>query len=156
MDTSLINNQQKLEGVILESLNQLVDERGAVFHYLKKSNPFFESFGEAYFSKINGNIIKGWKYHERFSQYFSVPFGEIQIVIYDSRKDSSTYNQTNTYILNDSTKYSLLILPPQVWYSFKCLSPNFALLANIISEIHDPSETKSLPLNNLIIPYEWK
>jgi dTDP-4-dehydrorhamnose 3,5-epimerase len=47
--------------------------------------------------------------------------GEIFVVIVDVRKDSSTFKQTKTFILNDSNKYQLLI-PPGCGNGHLCLS----------------------------------
>ena len=38
---------------------------GDVFHILKKSSSNNFSFGEAYFSFIDYNVIKGWKFHKK-------------------------------------------------------------------------------------------
>ena len=50
-----------IKDVVVTSLKQIHDDRGAVFHVLKKSENQLDSFGEVYFSKINFNIVKGWK-----------------------------------------------------------------------------------------------
>jgi len=47
--------------------------------------------------------------------------GEIFVVIVDVRKDSSSFKQTKTFILNDSNKHQLLI-PPGCGNGHLCLS----------------------------------
>lgn len=140
----------------LIQLKQIVDERGAVLHYLKADLEEFKGFGEAYFSKINADVVKGWKYHHRVHQNFCVPFGTVMIVVYDNRETSPTFGAIDEIILNDNEEYQLLSMPPCLWYSFKCISNSHSLLSNIVNEVHDPLESKSLPLNNHDIPYEWK
>lgn len=140
----------------LVPLNQIIDERGAVLHYLKSNSELFKGFGEAYFSKINTGVIKGWKLHYRVHQNFCVPFGSVLIVFYDGREDSPTFGAMDEVLLNDLDEYKLLSIPPGIWYSFKCVSDHYALLSNIINATHDPSESRNLPLNNQEIPYEWK
>ena len=49
-------------------------------HGLRKSDNSFIDFGEAYFSKINSGVVKGWKYHKKMSQNFSVPYGKLKLV----------------------------------------------------------------------------
>ena len=151
---SIINTN--IHDLRLTTLNQIIDERGAVYHYLKSSQETFKGFGEAYYSKINPAVIKGWKLHSLVHQHFCVPFGEIKIVIYDDRDTSPTKGAIDEFILNDSNEYNLLIMPPRLWYSFKCISNNFALLANIIDQPHSPFEANNLPIMTKIIPYEWK
>ena len=145
----------EIEGLTLTPLKQIADERGAVFHYLKVDSPFYQGFGEAYFSKINEEVIKGWKLHKKVSQNFCVPFGTVKIVVFDDREDSSTKGLIEEIILDDQSNYKLLSMPPGLWYSFKCESKGFALLANIIDQTHTPEESINLPLNSKQVPYEW-
>lgn len=146
----------KIHDLQVLPLKQIRDERGAVYHYLKSSDNSFKGFGEAYYSKINPNVIKGWKLHRRLHQNFCVPFGDVKIVIFDDRIDSPSRGEFDEIVLNDTDSYYLLSMPPGLWYSFKCISGNFSLLANIINEGHDPLESITLSLENNIIPYDWK
>jgi dTDP-4-dehydrorhamnose 3,5-epimerase len=146
----------KIHGLLLTPLKQIGDERGSVFHYLKSSSPSFNGFGEAYYSKVYENVIKGWKCHSQIFQNFCVPYGRIKIVIYDNRPDSSTQGIIEEIILDEAANYSLLSMPPDLWYAFKCESEGFSLLANIINLPHDPAESNNLPLDTKVIPYEWK
>ena len=145
----------RIEGLSLFPLKQISDERGAVYHFLKSTSPSFKGFGEAYYSKINESVIKGWKLHKRISQNFCVPYGKVKIVIYDDRVGSSTKGVVNEITLDDNENYNLLNMVPGLWYSFKCESNGFALLSNIIDMPHTPDESVTLPLETLIIPYEW-
>ncbi len=151
-----ILNKIKIHDLVLSPLKQIGDERGSVFHYLKADLPTYRGFGEAYYSKIYENVVKGWKYHSRIFQNFCVPYGRIKIVVYDNRPGSPTYNTIDEIILDDSENYSLLSMPPGLWYAFKCESKGFSIFANIISLKHDPDESSSLPIDTKEIPYEWK
>ena len=148
-------NLTNIEGVNLRKLNQFHDERGAIYHYIKTSSTEFAGFGEIYYSKIFANVVKGWKLHKESVQNFCVPYGALKIVLVDNRTNSPTYGIINEIILNDSDHYSLLTIPPNIWYSFKSLSPDFTLLSNLINIEHNPSEGENLPLNSPKIQYEW-
>jgi dTDP-4-dehydrorhamnose 3,5-epimerase len=145
-----------IEGLLTSNLNQINDERGGVFHFLKSNNQSYRGFGEAYYSKINFGIVKGWKLHNNIFQNFTVPYGSVKFVIFDDRKNSSTKGIINEILLDDSSNYKLLSMPPNLWYSFSCVKSDYALLANIINQLYDPLESVSLPLKNNIIPYDWK
>lgn len=151
-----ILQETKIQGLVLTPLKQIGDERGSVFHYLKSSSPTFNGFGEAYYSKVYRNVIKGWKYHTRISQNFCVPYGRIKMVIYDNRPDSSTNGIIEEILLDDTDNYRLLSMPHGLWYAFKCESEGFSILANIIDMPHDPGESSNLSLDTKEIPYEWK
>ncbi|NDP28060.1 MAG: dTDP-4-dehydrorhamnose 3,5-epimerase [Flavobacterium sp.] len=156
MGIEMINLKTKIHDLELISLKQIKDDRGAVYHFLKSTDSTFKGFGEAYYSKINPEVIKGWKLHHRLCQNFCVPIGAVKIVVYDDRDESPTKGELDEIILNDSNNYCLLSMPAGLWYSFKCISEDFALLANIIDQLHDPLESITLPLENNIIQYEWK
>lgn len=145
-----------IEGLSLSPLKQITDTRGALLHYLKKSDTLFNGFAEAYYSKINSGIVKGWKRHHRIHQHFTVPHGTVKMVVYDNRPDSPSHGIVEEIVLDDSSNYRLLVMPPMLWYSFKCESEHTAILANIITEMHDASESDNLPLDNTEIPYHWK
>ena len=141
--------------LIITPLKQIGDERGAVFHFLKSDSPNYKSFGEAYFSKINWGVVKGWKYHKIAEQNFCVPFGAVKIVVFDNRPDSATCGVVQEILLDDKENYQLLSMPACLWYSFKCISDNYAVLANITSITHLQEESIALPLDVKEIPYKW-
>jgi dTDP-4-dehydrorhamnose 3,5-epimerase len=145
-----------IEGLKLTSLKKINDAKGSVLHYLKSDSPFFTKFGEAYFSKINYNIIKGWKRHENLNQNFCVPFGIVKFVIYDNRENSKTKGTLNTIILDDNENYLLLTMPFGLWYSFRGINENNSIIANIIDKLHKDALTQELQIENDIIPYKWE
>jgi len=145
----------KIEGLNLRPLRQIKDHRGSVMHFIRKDASEFKEFGEVYFSKINGGVVKGWKLHHRISQLFCIPFGIVKIVIYDDRPNSSTRGTIAEVILDDDANYNLLSIPPKVWYSFKSLSTTYSLLANVINEIHSQDESETDTLLSSKIPYSW-
>ena len=146
----------KITDLRLIKLKQIKDDRGAVYHYLKSTDETCKGFGEAYYSKINVGIVKGWKMHNQMHQNFCVPYGSIKIVVFDNRDDSKTKGQIDEIILDDDSNYGLLSMPPKLWYSFKCITDHSSILSNIINHPHDALESITLPLINNIIPYEWE
>lgn len=149
------NSKTLIHDVKYTKLKQIVDNRGAVFHYLKSIDDSYKGFAEAYFSKINYDFVKGWKLHKKTQQNLCVPYGVVKIVLYDERTDSKSYGIIQEIILDDNENYHLLSIPPQIWYSFKALSSPFAVLSNIINHQHDPMESENKDLDNNSIPYDW-
>lgn len=146
----------KIAELRLIKLKQIKDDRGAVYHYLKSTDETYKGFGEAYYSKINPDVVKGWKMHNQMHQNFCVPFGVVKIVVFDNREDSKTKGEIDEIILDGDSSYCLLSMPPKLWYSFKCISEHPSLLANIIDQPHNAIESITLPLINNTIPYEWE
>lgn len=151
-----MKSKKTINGVILTKLKQFKDERGAVFHVIKNDSESFYSFGEAYFSKINEEVIKGWKFHKEMKQNFCVPHGRLKLVLFDNRVNSKTRGDINEIILDNEENYIRVTVPENIWYSFKCISSEYCLLLNIANIKHDKEESMQMDLNNDIIPYEWK
>ena len=142
-------------GLEIKKLKIIEDSRGSVNHFLNEKSDSFERFGEAYFSKINHGVIKGWKTNLGLTQNMCVIKGEVLFVFYDDRKDSKTFGYFKEILLNDSHNYCLLTIPKNLWYSFKCLSQETAIVANIIDMPHNDSKSKSIALDDAMIPYNW-
>lgn len=71
-----------IENVILTGLKKIPTPKGMVFHGLKASENSYKGFGEAYFSSVAPNEIKGWKRHSRMTLNLIVIVGEIEFTIY--------------------------------------------------------------------------
>jgi dTDP-4-dehydrorhamnose 3,5-epimerase len=144
-----------IDGVGIFPLKQIPDERGKVMHMLKSTDPYFQEFGEIYFSMVFPGVVKGWHRHSRMVIHYAVPIGRIKLVLYDDRANSNTKGQVQEIFLGDSD-YHLIQVPPWVWNGFKGVGSEPALVANCATIPHDPEETERLdPINN-DIPYDWE
>lgn len=140
-----------MQGITLTPLKIIPGVDGSVMHGLKSVEDSFAQFGEAYFSTVNYNALKGWKKHTVMVSNLIVPVGEIQFVFYDDRPASDTFKQF--FEVNLSTdNYQRLTVQPGIWMAFKGISQDLNLLLNISSITHDPKECELLSLDNDIIP----
>lgn len=144
-----------IEGVIVEPLKQIGDERGKVMHMLRADSPLFRKFGEVYFSVVNPGVVKAWKRHLEMTQNFAVPVGMIRLVIYDNRESSSTNKKIETLEIGENN-YALVRIPPLLWYGFQGISSVPALIANCTDMPHNPDEVERLELSDKKIPYDWE
>ena len=145
----------KIEGVGIQPLKEITDRLGSVLHMLRSDSPFFDKFGEIYFSEINPKTTKAWKLHEKVTQNITVPMGKIRLVIYDDRPESSTHGNTAEYQIGRNGNYYLIHIPPMLWYGFQSLDNQKSLIANCTDLPHDPSESRLLPLDSGKIPFQW-
>ena len=79
-----------INGVQINPLRQIPDERGKVMHMMKAEDAVFSSFGEIYFSRVYPGAVKAWHLHDRMTINYAVPHGKIKLVLFDDRADSST------------------------------------------------------------------
>ena len=143
-----------IDGVIVQDLKQISDERGKVMHMLRCDSPLFEKFGEIYFSIINPCVVKAWKRHRRMTQNIVVPTGTIKLVIYDDRNGVTGCGDTEVMEIGEDN-YCMVRIPPLVWYGFQCISSRQALIANCTDIPHDPDEAENRDLQDSFVPYQW-
>jgi dTDP-4-dehydrorhamnose 3,5-epimerase len=144
-----------IAGVSVTPLRQIVDERGKVMHMLKSSDSQFTSFGEVYFSCVYPDVVKAWHLHHTASLNYAVPHGHIKFVLYDDRPDSPTRGEIQELFLGEHS-YSLVSVPPKIWNGFKGIGTGIAIVANVLSIVHDSKEIERLPPNTDNIPYDWQ
>lgn len=144
-----------IEGVVIQKLKQIIDERGKVMHMLRSDSPLFKNFGEIYFSVINSGAVKAWKRHLRMTQHIAVPVGTIRLVIYDDRMNSTSCGNLEV-IETGENNFSLVRIPPLVWYGFKGISSSPALIVNCTDFSHDPDEVERFESLDQRIPYGWE
>lgn len=136
-----------MDGVILTPLKQIYHPKGDIFHAMKKSDIGFDGFGEAYFSTINQNDIKGWKKHTKMTLNIVVPVGNIEFVVYD--ENSKEFFSTKL----SHNNYQRLTIKAGLWMAFKGLD-KYNMLLNLASIEHDPNEAVNIELNE--INYKWE
>ena len=127
-------------------LKQIHNLKGDIFHAMKKSDEGFDGFGEAYFSTINQNDIKGWKKHTKMTLNLVVPVGEIEFVVYDE----NTKEFFSVILSQDN--YQRLTVRAGLWMAFTGKSEN-SMLLNIASIEHNPDEAINTDLE--AIEYAW-
>tara|TARA_B100000795_G_scaffold189821_1_gene144547 strand:- start:76 stop:525 length:450 start_codon:yes stop_codon:yes gene_type:complete len=143
-----------IDGVTLTPLKQIFDERGKVMHMLRADSPAFKKFGEVYFSCTHPGVVKAWHLHKEMVLYYAVIFGEIKIVLYDDRSESSTCGEIQEIFLSPEN-YMLLTVPPLIWNGFKSIGPETSIIANCATIPHSDDELIRREPTDSDIPYNW-
>lgn len=144
-----------INGVSIQTLKKINDERGCIMHMLRNDDKVFDKFGEIYFSMIYPGVIKAWHLHSKMTLNYAVVKGMIKLVLFDARENSSTKGELMEIFIGDNN-YQLVTIPPGVWNGFKGISKKAAIVANCSNIPHDPKEIKRMdPLNNNLINYNW-
>jgi len=140
-----------MEGVLLTPLKQIYNPKGDVFLCMKKSDPGFSGFGEAYFSTVHPGEIKPWKKHLRMTLNLVVPIGKIRFVMHDDRLESTTKGQTLSVEIGPHN-YQRLTVQPGIWMAFEGLDEGMNLLLNMADMEHDPDEVERADLDRFEYP----
>ena len=145
-------SNKQIDGVLITSLKTIDVEGGNVRHAMKKSDPGFAGFGEAYFSIVNPGTVKGWKRHKLMTLNLVVCFGKVRFVIYDDSRDQEE-NLIQEVILS-SDNYSRLTVPPMMWMGFQGVGTESNMLLNMVDIEHSAEEIDRLELND--INFNWE
>jgi len=141
-----------IQGVKVIDLKSIPDERGVVRHFVTEDD--IGHFGECYITQIYDGIIKGWHGYKSKVLRYCVPQGMVKLVLWDSRKSSSTYNKVDEFFLGD-LNYKSVEIPPGVFNAFKGIARPISTIVVIASEKFSEDRITRLPYDDPQIPYDW-
>ena len=153
LDINLNNKIANISDLLLTPLKEITVVGGNVLHGLKASDLGYAGFGEAYFSNIEFGAIKAWKLHNKMTLNLIVPMGVIRFVVYDSRKNSSSFQKFDEVIVSREN-FSRFTIPPMLWFGFQGLDKNTSLILNVANIEHDPKEVERKEI--IEINYNWE
>ncbi|MBN3041114.1 MAG: dTDP-4-dehydrorhamnose 3,5-epimerase family protein [Candidatus Omnitrophica bacterium] len=148
-------SSEQIEGVVIKELRKISDERGCIFHMLRRDEPEFEEFGEIYFSMVKPGAVKAWHLHKQMILNYAVICGDIKLVLYDDRTVSSTKGKVFELETGENN-YCLIKIPPGIWNGFCGLGNKPSIVANCASLAHDPNEIIRIDPYSNQIPYKWQ
>lgn len=143
-----------IDGVKVVPLERFPDERGAVYHMLKRTDPHFTEFGEIYFSCGYPGVVKAWHIHKEMTLNNCVIVGTVKLVLYDGREASPTNGELMELFIGEQN-YCLVQIPPGVTNGYKAYGAKMAILANCASMPHDREEIIYIDPFTGGVPYDW-
>jgi dTDP-4-dehydrorhamnose 3,5-epimerase len=151
-------NLSLLDGMKTRSSNLHVDERGSLFEIYSSAWGFDEiPIDHLYAVTIRPKVVKGWALHKRHEDRYFLLSGEMQIVLFDVRPNSSTCGQILKVTLSDK-KRQLITIPANVWHADHNVGEVDALLLNLPTEPYnhaDPDKYR-LPIDTQLIPHDFE
>lgn len=121
--------------ILVTHLDRIEVTGGDVLHAIKRSDPGYVDFGEAYFSIVKANAFKGWKRHLRMTLNLIVPYGGVICSFFD---DQGGMRKEEI----GEARYVRLTVPPRIWFGIKGLSSPYSVLMNLADIPHDPLEVE--------------
>lgn len=151
-----------IEGVEIKLLKSHGDERGFFREVIRRSDSLFKdgAFAQWSHSRMVKNTVKAWHYHHVQFDWWYVPMGKVQTVLFDNRSESSTYKHMQIFQLGETEKYgpetlaACVRIPPGVLHGCRVLSED-AHLFYITSETYDPKDEGRFPFNDPVVPFNW-
>ena len=168
-----------LAGIKIKKLSPHFDERGLLMEFLRDDDEIFEAFGQVYLTLVKHGQVKAWHFHEHQNDHFVCVEGKALVALYDMRKDSPTFGQSQDFILcapdiksepvlSDvkgelaSPKLSggehlLVKIPKGVAHGFTAVGCDQAKIVNIPTKHYNYNEPDEIrfPWNDPAINYQW-
>jgi len=136
-----------LDKIKLTPLKKISTPGGDVWHALKTSDETYQGFGEAYFSWVKSGNIKGWKKHLEMTMNLIVPVGMVRFVFFNYENQKHREEQIG------ATNYSLLTVPPGIWFGFQGISDSNSMILNLANMIHNSKEIDRKSIDE--IQFNW-
>jgi len=133
--------------ILITPLQRIELTEGDVLHGIKRNDPGYVDFGEAYFSIVKNGAIKAWKRHLRMTLNLIVPVGSVHIVFMD---ESGVFREETV----GEERYVRLTVPPGVWFGLHGLSTPYSLLMNVADIPHDSNEVERKAIGEIM--FDWR
>lgn len=120
-----------------------IDSRGYLVEFLKAEELINsdKAFGQIYFVTFERpNQVRGNHYHTKFSEWFGVSYGILQVVLEDVR----TKERVELILSSDDKSFTRLTIGPYIAHAFRNLTPT-AVLLDYSNKQYDKSDTDRTP-----------
>lgn len=154
-----------INGVMAKALKTFPDDRGFFREVVRDSEGVFQDgrFAQWSHSKMTKDVVKAWHFHHKQTDWWYLALGLAEVVLYDNREESSTFQNMMRFKLGESAstrehkagdEHYIVRIPPGVLHGLKILSET-AHLFYITSEHYDPEDEGRIPYNSPQIPHQW-
>lgn len=145
-----------IDGVGARRARVLPDERGRLGEIFRADDPWFEKFGQVYFTTTFPGVVKAWHSHTRQTDHFYCLRGTVKLALYDGRSGAATHGEVNEIYLSEH-RPALVRIPPGVYHGWMNVCDVETIVVNVTSECYNyakPDEHRTPPHDNHI-PYDW-
>lgn len=145
-----------INGVIVQDLKMVVNERGRLMEIQRRDDKFFPGFGQVYVTQSFSGVVKAWYRHTKQVDQIAAITGLVKLVLYDDRAESPTCNCVNEVMFGELAP-RLVLIPPLVWHGFKAVGGSSAFLLHLNDQPYnfDAPDEERRPADDPRIPYTW-
>lgn len=146
-----------IEGVSFREVATHIDERGSLVEIYDTRwgwHPAPVVFAHCF--TIRPGFVKGWGLHETHQDRYFILFGDMELVLFDPRPNSSTYGKINKILMSES-KRRLVNIPTHVWHAEHNVGTADVVVIDLPTEPynHAAPDKYRLPIDTPLIPYSF-
>jgi dTDP-4-dehydrorhamnose 3,5-epimerase len=132
------------------------DDRGTLMEVLRQDDRFFEPVAQTTFTIAYPGVIKAFHWHKRQKDIWFFASGMAQVVLFDMRRESPTYRETNVFYMGDKNPL-LVSIPEHVAHGYRVLGQEPAALFYHTTAVYDPNDPdeERLPFDSAEIGFDW-
>lgn len=145
------------DGVTFHDMTAHLDDRGSVTEiYDTRWNWHPDPLVFCYMFTIRPRTVKGWALHKLHEDRYFVVDGEMEVVLYDPRPESSTCGQVFRIVLS-SARPRLMNIPRFVWHADHNIGTRDVRAINFPTMQYDHANPDKyrLPLDTDLIPVDF-
>ncbi len=151
-----------IKGVEFKPLKTFSDSRGFFREIFRSTDAIYAGgeFGQWSHSKMQKDVVKAWHYHHLQIDWWYLPVGQAEVVLFDYREESPTFKTKLIFTLGEADKYGpdthevCVKIPQGVLHGCRVLSPE-AHLFYITSKTYNPGDEGRLPFDTKEVPHAW-
>lgn len=151
------STQGLIDGVTFHEVITHVDDRGSVVELFDpRWNWHPDPLVFAYSFTIRPGMVKGWGLHKKHEDRYFILQGEMELVLYDVRPSSPTYQQVSRIVLSEHRR-RLVNIPAYVWHADHNFGTKDVVVVNFPTMAYDHAKPDKhrLPLDTDLIPYSF-
>jgi dTDP-4-dehydrorhamnose 3,5-epimerase len=145
------------EGISPRPLTTHADSRGSVVElYDPRWGWHPDPLVFVYSFTLRPGYVKGWNLHKLHEDRYVLLQGEMELVLYDVRPDSSTYGQISKLVVTEHNR-QIVNIPPNVWHADYNIGTKDVVAVNFPTAAYDHADPDKyrLPIDSPLIPYRF-
>lgn len=143
-----------IHGVKIKQLVTHLTEDGYFREVLRDSDGILSKFGQSSVSLAHPGFIKAFHWHKKQDDVWFIFSGQARAVLYDLRKNSPTYKQTQAVILGEDDP-KVLYIPKGVAHGYQVLGTRPAMLFYHTTQHYNPQDENRIAYDDPEIGFDW-
>src|SRR3989338_1694218 len=135
---------------------EVVEKRVFLVEILRSDKNLLKKFGQSIMTLAYKGTIKAFHWHKKQDDLWFFASGKVLVVLYDLRKNSSTYKTIQT-IKAGAGDYKLIVIPAGVAHGYKVLSNEPAILFYHVTQLYnyDNPDEERISYDDPKINFNW-
>jgi dTDP-4-dehydrorhamnose 3,5-epimerase len=146
-----------LDGVSIRDIPTQMDERGSLFEVFDARWDWHPApLVQAHCFTIRPGMVKGWVLHETYDDRTMVLAGDMLLVLFDPRPDSSSCGKVCEIFLSGERR-QIVNTPKNVWHAAMNVGDRELLVIDLPTAPYDHAnpDKHRLPVDTPLIPYSF-